>query len=243
MFRQVYPSINVGFIAQIPRFAISTRPSYHTTLQGACYHVCDTISMLWVKAVWVIQCYNVRWFHLQWGKAHMYEWQRWSRSVEITNYLYNIVSMVGRRLRRWLSNKSSLSPPYQSDIWCKPVLKLDTGQTFSEQRSAGGVWKHGMKKRVIQMVCGPPVDRHCTGSGGRSTDARGAQAANMDSWFCNLQPLEHQRSELRGASYHKRCNLYRFFKKNPPVLLPCSPRRALQGFSWGCMVIVLNGSF
>ena len=30
---------------------------------------------------------------------------------------------------------------------------------------------------------------------------------------------------------------YRFFKKNPSVLFPCNPRRILQGFSRGCMVI------
>ena len=33
---------------------------------------------------------------------------------------------------------------------------------------------------------------------------------------------------------------YRFCKKNPSVLLPRNPRRR---FSWGCMVIVLKGSF
>ena len=36
---------------------------------------------------------------------------------------------------------------------------------------------------------------------------------------------------------------YRFFKKKPSVLLPCNPWRTLQGFSRGCMVIVLKGSF
>ena len=34
---------------------------------------------------------------------------------------------------------------------------------------------------------------------------------------------------------------YRFFNKNLSVLLPCNPKRTLQGFSWGCMVIVLHG--
>ena len=32
---------------------------------------------------------------------------------------------------------------------------------------------------------------------------------------------------------------YRFFKKNPSVLLPSKPRRNLQGLSWGFIVIVL----
>ena len=36
---------------------------------------------------------------------------------------------------------------------------------------------------------------------------------------------------------------YRFFKKNRPVQTLCNPRRTLQGFSWGCIVIVLKGSF
>ena len=36
---------------------------------------------------------------------------------------------------------------------------------------------------------------------------------------------------------------YRFFGRNPSVLFPCNPRRTLAGFFWGCMVIVLKGSF
>ena len=36
---------------------------------------------------------------------------------------------------------------------------------------------------------------------------------------------------------------YRFYKKNLSVLLSCNPRRTLAGFSWGCMIIVLKGSF
>ena len=36
---------------------------------------------------------------------------------------------------------------------------------------------------------------------------------------------------------------YRFFKKNHSVPSPCNPRKTLQGFSRGCMVIVLNASF
>ena len=36
---------------------------------------------------------------------------------------------------------------------------------------------------------------------------------------------------------------YRSFRRSPSVLLPCNPRRTLEGFSWGCMVIVLKGSF
>ena len=36
---------------------------------------------------------------------------------------------------------------------------------------------------------------------------------------------------------------YRFFINNLPLLLPCNPRRTLAGFSWGCMVIVMEGSF
>ena len=36
---------------------------------------------------------------------------------------------------------------------------------------------------------------------------------------------------------------YMFFKKKRSVLLPCKLRKTLQGFSWGCMVIVLKGSF
>ena len=36
---------------------------------------------------------------------------------------------------------------------------------------------------------------------------------------------------------------YWFFRRNPSVLIPCNPRRTLAGFSWGCMVIVLKGSF
>ena len=34
-----------------------------------------------------------------------------------------------------------------------------------------------------------------------------------------------------------------FFRRNPSVLLQCNPRTTLAGFSWGCMVIVLKGSF
>ena len=36
---------------------------------------------------------------------------------------------------------------------------------------------------------------------------------------------------------------YRFFSRNLSVLSPCNPRRTLAWFSWGCMVIVLKGSF
>ena len=36
---------------------------------------------------------------------------------------------------------------------------------------------------------------------------------------------------------------YRLFKMNPSVLLPCNPRRTLQVFSRGCLVIVHKGSF
>ena len=36
---------------------------------------------------------------------------------------------------------------------------------------------------------------------------------------------------------------YRFFRKNLSALLPCNPRRTLQRFSWGCMVLVRKGSF
>ena len=36
---------------------------------------------------------------------------------------------------------------------------------------------------------------------------------------------------------------YMFFAKNPSVQSLCNPRRILQGFSWGCIVIVLKGSF
>ena len=42
---------------------------------------------------------------------------------------------------------------------------------------------------------------------------------------------------------HLNSKQYRFFKKNPLVQSPCNPRRTLAGFSWGCMVIVLKGSF
>ena len=36
---------------------------------------------------------------------------------------------------------------------------------------------------------------------------------------------------------------YRFIRRNPSVLSPRNLRRTLAGFSWGCMVIVLKGSF
>ena len=36
---------------------------------------------------------------------------------------------------------------------------------------------------------------------------------------------------------------YRFNKRNPSVQSPCNPRKTLAGFTWGCMVIVLKGSF
>ena len=35
----------------------------------------------------------------------------------------------------------------------------------------------------------------------------------------------------------------RFLRRIPSVPLPCNPRRTLTGLSWGCMVIVINGSF
>ena len=36
---------------------------------------------------------------------------------------------------------------------------------------------------------------------------------------------------------------YKFFTRNPSVILSCNPRRTLAGFSWGCMVILLAVSF
>ena len=43
-----------------------------------------------------------------------------------------------------------------------------------------------------------------------------------------------------GEVYSKQ---YWFFRRNPSVLIPINPRRTLAGFSWGCMVLVLKGSY
>ena len=63
----------------------------------------------------------------------------------------------------------------------------------------------------------------------------------IDTKVYALLPAIHREKMMRRASIHSK--QYRFFKKNPPVQSPRNPRRTLQGFSWGCMVIVLKGCF
>ena len=57
--------------------------------------------------------------------------------------------------------------------------------------------------------------------------------------------VESRRSRVSSPARYdiQHSKQYRFFRSNPSVLSPCNPRRALQGFSLGFMVIVLKGYF
>ena len=74
-----------------------------------------------------------------------------------------------------------------------------------------------------------PVNRTCLANAGLMLGQRRKRRPNIKQWvnvYCIINTKQ-----------------YRFFEKKPSVLLPCNPRRTLQGFPWGCMVIVLKGSF
>ena len=61
---------------------------------------------------------------------------------------------------------------------------------------------------------------------------------------CCIFPYRTQRNTVfLSSSWELHSKQNRFFRRNPSVLLTCSPRRTLAGFSWGCMLIVLKGSF
>ena len=67
---------------------------------------------------------------------------------------------------------------------------------------------------------------------------RGGGAVSLPSEW--QQVIAQPRLSVLNVALHSK--QYSFFKKNLSVLLPCNPRRTLQGFFWGCMVIVLKGS-
>ena len=66
--------------------------------------------------------------------------------------------------------------------------------------------------------------------------------------FHNARPTKNDVVQTNTSASREAAELYHseqywFFRRSPWVLLPCNPKRTLGGFSWGCMVIVLKGSF
>ena len=53
-------------------------------------------------------------------------------------------------------------------------------------------------------------------------------------------PQRAMHVELIAQNYTYTLNNIGSLKKKPLAQSPCNPRRTLQGFSWGCMVIVLK---